>query len=184
MALSGSDGKSVLPSADSCRGEEWSGKIWRNERSNSVEMSSSCVPGLPYDLNERPLLGAGELSLECSLLRIESAKADVAPSLRRVVSRDDFRDADLESFIEAPLPEDAVEPRGRPFEASLPYTQSRLRALHAAHIRCPEHRIFRDRQKWQLFLIAGVLPASALSAIISSGRTWKPAIARGLVRGK
>ena len=48
-----------------------------------------------------------------------------------------------------------LTPRGRPLEASRPYTQSRFLSRHALHMTWPEHRIFLDRQKPQLLLIEG-----------------------------
>lgn len=48
-----------------------------------------------------------------------------------------------------------VTPLGRPFDPSRPYTQSIFLSRQALHMLWPEHRIFLDRQKWQLLLITG-----------------------------
>lgn len=58
--------------------------------------------------------------------------------------------------------------RGRPFEASRPYMQSIFRSRQASHLSWPEHRILRERQNWQLRLIARCTGGIALDICVSS----------------
>ena len=66
---------------------------------------------------------------------------------------------------------------GRPLAPSRPYTQSRFRSWQALHILWPEHLIFLERQKWQLFRMERTgLPSERVESIgepVDRGSWWE-----------